>query len=89
MLLTNPEYFAFLALVFFAWWPLVRHRLSALALIAFANLFFYARWSLWYLALVPAASFIDFSIGIALDAPAAPESGEECWSRRAWPSTSG
>ncbi len=66
MLLTSPTYFIFLSLLFFAWWPAVRHRRAALGLIVFANLLFYAKWNLWYLFLVPAASTADFLTGLAL-----------------------
>ncbi|HLG96786.1 MAG TPA: MBOAT family O-acyltransferase [Bryobacteraceae bacterium] len=66
MLLTSPAYFAFLAVVFFAFWLARRHRLGALAVILFANYFFYARWDLIYLALIPLASTCDFFIGQAL-----------------------
>ena len=66
MLLSSPTYFAFLAGVFFAFWLVRRHRLGALAVILFANYFFYARWDLIYLALIPVASACDFFIGQAL-----------------------
>src|SRR6266496_3090780 len=67
MLLTSSSYFAFLGLLFFVYWLAVRRRLAALTLIAFANLFFYARWDLRYLALVPAASLADYLIASSLD----------------------
>ena len=63
MLLSSPIYFAFLAAVFFGFWLARRHRLRALAVILFANYFFYARWDLIYLALIPLASTCDFLIG--------------------------
>jgi alginate O-acetyltransferase complex protein AlgI len=68
MLLTSPAYFAFLGLLFFAYWPAARWRLSSLTLVLFANLLFYAKWDVWYLALVPAASTVDFLVGLGLDA---------------------
>lgn len=52
--------------VFFLYWPLARWRAASLALILFANYFFYARWDLRYLVLIPAASTVDFFIGLAL-----------------------
>ncbi len=67
MLLTSPAYFVFLGLVFFAYWPAARQRLNALALILFANLFFYAKWDVRYLAIIPAASALDFLVGRGLD----------------------
>lgn len=66
MLLTTAAYFVFLAAVFFAYWLAVRYRLGALAVVLFANYFFYARWDLAYLAIIPAASTCDFLIGNAL-----------------------
>lgn len=66
MLLTTAAYFTFLAAVFFAYWLAARYRLGALAVILFANYFFYARWDLVYLAIIPAASTCDFLIGNAL-----------------------
>src|SRR5579863_4611341 len=66
MLLTTAAYFSFLAAVFFAYWLAARYRLGALAVVLFANYFFYARWDLVYLAIIPAASTCDFFIGRAL-----------------------
>lgn len=68
MLLSSSTYFVFLVAVFFLYWPLARWRASALALILFANYFFFARWDLVYLILIPAASIIDFTIGLGLQA---------------------
>ena len=67
MLLSSSTYFIFLLAVFFLYWPLARVRLLALALTLFANYFFYAKWDLFYLALIPAASMCDFLIALALD----------------------
>src|SRR5580698_1111109 len=66
MLLTTAAYFSFLAAVFFAYWLAARYRLGALAVVLFANYFFYARWDLIYLVIIPAASTCDFLIGNAL-----------------------
>src|SRR5579864_5293669 len=66
MLLSSSTYFIFLLAVFFLYWPLARVRLLALALILFANYFFYAKWDLFYLALIPAASTCDFLIALGL-----------------------
>lgn len=66
MLLSTPAYFTFLVAIFFAYWVVSRFRLAGLAVIVFANYFFYARWDLVYLVLVPAASTCDFLIGRAL-----------------------
>jgi alginate O-acetyltransferase complex protein AlgI len=67
MLLSTPAYFTFLIAVFFAYWLVSRFRFAGLAVIVFANYFFYARWDLIYLALIPAASTCDFFIGQTLD----------------------
>jgi len=72
MLLTTAAYFVFLAAVFFAFWIAARYRLGALAVVLFANYFFYARWALAYLAIIPVASSCDFLIGRALDRTAGP-----------------
>ena len=39
-----------------------------LAVILFANYFFYAKWDLTYLILIPAASTVDYCIGLGLEA---------------------
>jgi len=67
MALTSGAWFAFLAAVFLLYWPASRVRALSLALVLFANYFFYARWDLRYLALIPAASTIDFLIALALE----------------------
>jgi D-alanyl-lipoteichoic acid acyltransferase DltB (MBOAT superfamily) len=67
MLPSTPEFFCFLALIFFGYWLVWRVRLAGIALIILANYFFYAKWGFIYLALVPAASTIDFLIGRQLD----------------------
>lgn len=67
MLLSTPAYFTFLVAIFLAYWLVSRFRFAGLAVILFANYFFYARWDLIYLALIPAASTCDFCIGRALD----------------------
>lgn len=66
MLLSTPAYFTFLVAIFFAYWLARKFRFGGLAVIVFANCFFYARWDLAYLFLVPAASTADFFIGRAL-----------------------
>ncbi len=68
MLLNSPEFFWFLALVFFGYWLVWRVRLAGLLLIVAANYFFYATWGWIYLLLIPAASSIDFLIGSGLHA---------------------
>jgi D-alanyl-lipoteichoic acid acyltransferase DltB (MBOAT superfamily) len=67
MLLSSSAYFVFLAAIFFAFWLAARSRIAGLAVILFANYFFYAKWDLAYLALIPLASTADFLIGRALE----------------------
>src|SRR5204862_7095176 len=67
MVLSSSAYFIFLVGVFFLYWPVARFRALALAVILFANYFFYAKWDLFYLFLIPAASTCDFLIGLGLD----------------------
>jgi alginate O-acetyltransferase complex protein AlgI len=66
MLLSTPAYFTFLVIIFFCYGIVKRFRFGGPAVIIFANYFFYARWDLIYLALIPAASTCDFFIGRAL-----------------------
>ncbi len=66
MLLSTPEYFYFLVLIFLVYWLVRRVRMAGVAVVCVANCFFYAKWALVYLALVPLASTCDFLIGRAL-----------------------
>lgn len=68
MLLSTSTYFVFLIGVFFLYWSVSRVRALALGLLLFANYFFYARWDLRYLALIPLASTCDYCIGRGLQA---------------------
>jgi len=76
MLLSSPVYFVFLAGIFLLYWSAARWRTLTLAVVLFANYFFYARWDLLYLFLVPAASSCDFLIARAL------EIAQRAWLRR-------
>ena len=67
MVLSSSAYFIFLVAIFFLYWPAARFRSLGLAVILLANYFFYAKWDLFYLFLIPAASTIDFAIGLALE----------------------
>jgi D-alanyl-lipoteichoic acid acyltransferase DltB (MBOAT superfamily) len=60
MLVTSPEYYSFLAVVFFAFWIFRGRSFTPLILICAANLFFYARWGAAYVVLIPAASAVDY-----------------------------
>jgi alginate O-acetyltransferase complex protein AlgI len=66
LLLSTSTYFVFLGAIFLLYWPLSRVRALALATLLFANYFFYARWDLAYLVLIPAASSVDFLVGLGL-----------------------
>src|SRR5262245_26969413 len=76
MLLSSSAYFIFLVAIFALYWPVARYRALTLAVILFANYFFYAKWDLFYLFLIPVASTCDFGIGWALD------STTKSWLRR-------
>jgi len=64
--LFSATYFIFLIAIFFLYWPAARFRTLGLAVLLFANYFFYARWGIAYLFLIPAASTCDFLIGLGL-----------------------
>lgn len=68
MVLASSSYFLFLTGIFLLYWPLSRWRAASLAVLLFGNYFFYAKWDLFYLALIPGASFIDYLIGRGLGA---------------------
>jgi alginate O-acetyltransferase complex protein AlgI len=76
MVLSSSVYFVFLVGIFLLYWPLSRWRAGGLGVLLFANYFFYAKWDLFYLILIPAASFIDYSIGLGLGA------AQKQWVRR-------
>ena len=66
MLLSSSTYFIFLVAVFALYWPVSRLRTLTLAVVLFANYFFYAKWDLFYLALIPAVSSCDYVFGLGL-----------------------
>jgi alginate O-acetyltransferase complex protein AlgI len=68
LLLSTSTYFVFLVGIFFLYWSVSRVRALALSLLLFANYFFYARWDLRYLAIIPIASTCDYFIGLGLQA---------------------
>jgi alginate O-acetyltransferase complex protein AlgI len=72
LLLSSSAYFIFLVAIFLLYWPLARVRALALGVILLANYFFYAKWDLAYLLLIPAASSLDFAIGLGLQDSANP-----------------
>src|SRR5579863_3706053 len=70
MLVSAAPFFVFLVAVCLPYWSAGKSRRLQLAVVAVANLFFLARFSLIYLAL-PLASTADFFIGLGLgSAPA-------------------
>jgi alginate O-acetyltransferase complex protein AlgI len=66
MAVTTSTYFVFLVAVFLLYWCVAKERRAALAVLLFANYFFYAKADLQYLALIPAASLVDYLIGRGL-----------------------
>jgi alginate O-acetyltransferase complex protein AlgI len=66
LLLSAPAYFIFLAAIFAVYWPLSRVRILALSVILFGDYFFYAKWDLYLLALMPAAASCDYVLGLGL-----------------------
>jgi alginate O-acetyltransferase complex protein AlgI len=66
LLLSSSTYFVFLTAIFFLYWTVSRIRAATLALLLFANYFFYAKWDLFYLALIPAVSSCDYVFGLGL-----------------------
>jgi D-alanyl-lipoteichoic acid acyltransferase DltB (MBOAT superfamily) len=67
LLLTSSTYFIFLAAIFFLYWPLSRLRSISLGVLLFANYFFYAKWDMFYLGLIPAASTCDYLLALGLE----------------------
>jgi D-alanyl-lipoteichoic acid acyltransferase DltB (MBOAT superfamily) len=66
LLLSSSTYFVFLFAIFFLYWSVARVRALTLAVILFANYFFYAKWNLSYLALIPAVSSLDYLFGLGM-----------------------
>ncbi|MEO8369101.1 MAG: MBOAT family O-acyltransferase [Candidatus Solibacter sp.] len=62
----SSSYFIFVAAVFFVYWLAPQTRLVRLAIILLANYYFCARYGLFYIALIPACSTIDFLVGLGL-----------------------
>ena len=61
----SSAYFIFVASVFFLYWA-APARLLRLGFILLANYFFCVRFGLFYLALIPACSTVDFLVGFGL-----------------------
>ena len=68
MLVSSAPFYAFLAAVCLLYWLAARWRSVRLAILALANLFFLAHFSLIYLVL-PIAALVDFLVGLGLGSP--------------------
>ena len=66
MLNTSSTYFVFLAAVFWLYWAVARWRTPTLAVVLAANYFFYARWDLFYLFLIPTVSLVDYFCALGM-----------------------
>jgi len=62
----SAPFFLFVAAVFLVYWSAPGNRYARLGIILLANYFFCARFGLFYLALLPACSTLDFLIGLGL-----------------------
>ena len=62
----SSTYFLFAAAIWFLYWACAKSRLPRLSVILFANYFFCARFGLFYVALIPACSTVDFLVGLGL-----------------------
>lgn len=60
---TSAAYFLFIAIVLLAYWLVAGWRFARLAVLLAANYLFCARYGLFYLALVPCCSTIDYLAG--------------------------
>src|SRR4051812_23449852 len=62
----STTYLFFIAAVFVVYWAAAQHRVARLLVVLTANYYFCARFGLFYVALLPACSTLDFVIGLAL-----------------------
>ena len=60
---TSAAYFLFVIIVILAYWLVAGWRLARFAVLLAANYFFCARYGLFYLALIPCCSTIDYLAG--------------------------
>jgi len=63
---TSAAYFLFAFIVILAYWLVAGSRLARLAVLLAANYFFCARYGLFYLALIPACSTLDYLAGAGM-----------------------
>jgi len=73
---TSAVFFLFLTLVLLAYWLTAGWRLARLAVLLAANYFFCARYGLFYLALIPVCSTIDYLVANSM------QSAKRLWLRR-------
>src|SRR4051812_40303277 len=59
-------YFTFIAVVFLLYWSCRRARIARLSAVLLANYLFCASFGLFYAALLPLCSAIDYLIGLGL-----------------------
>jgi alginate O-acetyltransferase complex protein AlgI len=62
----DATYFIFIAAVFFIYWAAAGHRTARIGIVLLANYYFCARFGVFYLALLPACSTLDFLVGLGL-----------------------
>src|SRR4051812_711583 len=62
----STTYLFFIAAVFLLYWTAAQHRVARLIVILAANYYFCARFGLFYIALLPACSTLDFLLGLGL-----------------------
>src|SRR5258708_38169257 len=62
----DATYFIFIAAVFFIYWASAGYRVARLGVVLLGNYYFCARFGLFYLALLPACSTLDFLVGLGL-----------------------
>src|SRR5215470_13073834 len=60
------SYLLFAAAVFFAYWTAAGHKLARQGVMLLANYYFCSRFGLFYLALLPACSTVDYLVGLGL-----------------------
>jgi D-alanyl-lipoteichoic acid acyltransferase DltB (MBOAT superfamily) len=66
MLFNSFEYVLFLAVVFAAYWALVRHGLLRVFLLLVASCAFYMSWNATFIFLVLAETVVDYWVGVGL-----------------------
>ena len=78
----SAAFFLFAAAVFFVYWAAAGSRYARLGVVLLANYYFCARFGLFYVALLPACSTLDYLVGLGL------MRAERPWLRRVLVATS-